>query len=121
MTERYNNVMEILGILSESNISPKITKMYEKLSQKNNIEAEEIYQINDFLYQFKEDHNHSDIVIYAIELLKSLVTCNNLIVTHNGRMRCILYDILLSVDINVNSRVKFKNCTSSFGRVPMGL
>lgn len=111
MTERYNNVMEILDILKNSNINPKITKMYNRLSEKDNIEVEEIYQINDFLYQFKEDHIHSDIVNYAIELLKSLVTCNNLIVTHNGRMRCILYDILLSVNINVNSRVKFKNCS----------
>lgn len=110
MTERYINVMEILGILSASNISNEITKMYEALLERDFIAPEEIYQINEFLYRFQDNPDFSDIVNYAIELLKSLVTCNNLIVTHNGRMRCILYDILFSVDVNVNSNFKFKNC-----------
>ena len=110
MSDIYNTVREILDILSNANIDSSINDLKETYKDITDISYENVTDIINFLQQFTNNRDFGNLVIHSIELLTSVITTNNIIVTHNGRIRCILSDIMRSISYPINHRLKFKNC-----------
>lgn len=110
MSERYEITKEVVGILKDLNFSEYINRFYIEIDEHKNVSSELIGGIITVLEQFIEHEEHNLIVEYSIDILKSIITVNNILVTHNGRIRCLLSDIIKNTRFNIDHRMKFKNC-----------
>lgn len=118
MTDNLPIVLEILSnlllVFEKYNFQNKQIIISE-LNLYNRISKVTIFQITQIINSLHKIHNYlpnelHQIIKDSIYILNSLINTNYLIVTHNGRIRCFLADILNQSEHKLDGNIRFKNC-----------
>ena len=111
--EKHSIVSEAISSIGIF-LSEETYNKVNAILNKDEFSDNDIFNISNYLKVSLEEEytsTYKNLIEMTIDICYSLLNSNNhLIATHNGRMRCMLNDILNQANTPLDKKLRFKNC-----------